>query len=633
MPYPLIKALHFIGLALLLGGPVFTYVVWPRLKVASPRRDVARRGHARLEGAGRVLLGVGLVLFLVSGYLDLVRAATALWGELYPGDLSEFLLESRYGQVVLRKSILALVYAVLAVLSPTSLIGRLSILGVGGAIIYHISGAAHSASNGILAFTSDLIHVTALSVWGGSLFYFAVARWPRVNGDDREPSVFGLIRAARRLSRIGVVAVTALTVTGIVMGIYLIYGMPALPGTPYGAALLRKVAIFAALLGIAAANHFYFLPGLERGKRLAHFVRGFRRAVVAEALLLVLILAGTGVLTTQSPPKEPQALPAPMQERGVVAAPGAVAGDAIHYELDLVPSTTGHLHFTLRLTDGDGRPVAVQPPFMDLTMPDHLMPPYYATLQPAGDGTYEASLILPMSGFWRIFIEMRLASAAADAAREQRFDDIVVEFKTAKSPREQQLQWYVSHYRVTRNLLGVFIFIVWSGLLALGIFGLRAGRRSHKHKPLVVASALLVFFSSWQVASMFVAKGYPTEHKPNPVPVSAEAISRGERLFMQNCAMCHGDGAQGDGPLRETIWPPPSDLTIYTSWHFDGELYWFVTKGVDGTDMPAFENVLSDEDRWSIIHFLRTLPPRDGDYADWYPGYKQFFLDERLLDR
>lgn len=608
MPYPVIKALHFLGLALLLGGPVFAHFIGRKPGSARPLPFNAVQWS---------LFGLGLVLFLVSGYLDLVRAATALWGELYPGDIEEFLLNSRYGHVVMRKSALAVAYAVLAVRRPTSIWGRGLLVVLGAAVVYHISMAAHSASNGIVAFASDIIHVTALSVWGGGVLYFAALKWPGGGESTEDLSVL-----SRRFSIVGTVSVIALTATGIWMASRLIYGVPAVSGTPYGIALLRKVVVFAALLVIGAANHFYFVPGLAKGRRDARFVGLYRRAVRTEALLLLLIIVGTGLLTTNSPPKEPQALPGPMYEEGVVAAPGVVPGDEIHYELDLLPNTSGNLAFKLKLFDAHGDPVVVEPPFMDLTMPDHLMPPYYATLHAEERGSYEADLILPMSGFWRIFIEMRLP----DGGETVRLDDIVVEFKTAKSPREQQLVWYFSHYRVTRNALGVAVFLWWSGLLALGVFGWRKARGEDGYRPLRIAAGLLIAFASWQVSSMFVAKSWPTEHKPNPVPVTAEALDHGEHLFMENCSMCHGPGAQGNGPLRETMWPPPSDLTIYTSWHSDGELYWFITKGVDGTDMPAFERSLTDEERWTIIHFLRTLPPRDGDYEDWFPGYKQYFL-------
>ena len=69
------------------------------------------------------------------------------------------------------------------------------------------------------------------------------------------------------------------------------------------------------------------------------------------------------------------------------------------------------------------------------------------------------------------------------------------------------------------------------------------------------------------------------------------------------------------------MWPPPSRLTLHAPWHPDGELFWFITKGVDGTDMPAFERVLTDEERWAVIHFLRTLP-REGPV--WFPGERVY---------
>ena len=108
MPYPWIKAIHFIGLALLLGGPVFWHLI--------RKGDEERPGPSSALGWG--VFAAGFVLFLVSGYLDAVRAARDLWGELLPGDMYYFLTESRYGIIVTRKSILTVAFALLAVLRP-----------------------------------------------------------------------------------------------------------------------------------------------------------------------------------------------------------------------------------------------------------------------------------------------------------------------------------------------------------------------------------------------------------------------------------------------------------------------------------------------------------------------------------
>lgn len=598
MPYPWIKAIHFIGLALLLGGPVFWHLI--------RKGDEERPGPSSALGWG--VFAAGFVLFLVSGYLDAVRAARDLWGELLPGDMYYFLTESRYGIIVTRKSILTVAFALLAVLRPARPLGRAVLALLGFGVVYHVSIASHSAAEGFLGLVSDMAHVIGLAVWGGGLVHFAVSKWP-LSGDAEEQvpveTQRNLAVTARRFSWIGLTFVALIVASGGYMAYRLIYGIIAVTGTPYGLALLRKILALAALLILAAFNHFYFVPKLEKGENSVPFVRRFRWMIWGEVALLFFILVSTGMLTTNSPPKEAQAIPRPIHQTGVI-------GD-VHYEIDVTPSPSGNILFDLRLTDAEGRPVAVSPPEMDLTMPEHLMPPYYATMQRVSSGRYQADLILPMSGRWVIYIQSERDGIP--------LDDIVLDFRSAASLRDQQREWYVSYWRAVRWPIGPMVTAVWIGLVVLAVFAIRHGRRKEEFKPLLVTGSLLLFFSVWQVGSLFVAKGYPTEFTPNPVPRTEEAVAVGRELYMANCAMCHGPEGRGDGPLREEMWPPPSPLTIHVPWHADGEIYWFLTKGVDGTAMPAFERTLTDEERWTIIHYLRTLP-REGPM--WFPGSRSY---------
>lgn len=45
------------------------------------------------------------------------------------------------------------------------------------------------------------------------------------------------------------------------------------------------------------------------------------------------------------------------------------------------------------------------------------------------------------------------------------------------------------------------------------------------------------------------------------LPVGAEDLVQGERLFMDHCATCHGTGAKGDGPMAAVLSVAPADLT------------------------------------------------------------------------
>jgi len=76
----------------------------------------------------------------------------------------------------------------------------------------------------------------------------------------------------------------------------------------------------------------------------------------------------------------------------------------------------------------------------------------------------------------------------------------------------------------------------------------------------------------------------------------------------QHCATCHGVEGRGDGVLAASLNPPPADLTAdHVDDHSDGDLFWWITYGIEQTAMPAFGSVLTEEERWTVIHFVRSL--------------------------
>ena len=107
-------------------------------------------------------------------------------------------------------------------------------------------------------------------------------------------------------------------------------------------------------------------------------------------------------------------------------------------------------------------------------------------------------------------------------------------------------------------------------------------------------------------------------------------LSAGQILYTNNCASCHGAKLEGQpnwqAPNSDGILPaPPHDATGHT-WHHDNELLFEYTKlGGKGalaargiTDfnsgMPAFDGVVSDEDIWDILAFIKsTWPEREQD--------------------
>ena len=93
----------------------------------------------------------------------------------------------------------------------------------------------------------------------------------------------------------------------------------------------------------------------------------------------------------------------------------------------------------------------------------------------------------------------------------------------------------------------------------------------------------------------------------NPVAPSVEAVNAGRATYRQRCVACHGDRGRGDGPAGVTLDPRPADLVLHVPQHSDGELYYMVSVGFPESAMPEWRSVLSEAQRWELVHYLRVL--------------------------
>jgi len=102
----------------------------------------------------------------------------------------------------------------------------------------------------------------------------------------------------------------------------------------------------------------------------------------------------------------------------------------------------------------------------------------------------------------------------------------------------------------------------------------------------------------------------------NPLPKSDQVLAEGSELYRVNCAMCHGVTGNGDGPVGEflTKWKygRPSDLTAATTQNrTDGDIFSIISFTLFGqpgiSPMPEFSKLLTQEEQWAIVHYLRTL--------------------------
>jgi mono/diheme cytochrome c family protein len=95
-------------------------------------------------------------------------------------------------------------------------------------------------------------------------------------------------------------------------------------------------------------------------------------------------------------------------------------------------------------------------------------------------------------------------------------------------------------------------------------------------------------------------------HRSNPVLATDAVVGRGHMLFHQTCELCHGPKGHGDGPMSTSLTPKPADLASeHVQSQTDGALFWKIYSGRGM--MPSTQSTLSDEQRWAVIDYIRTL--------------------------
>ena len=97
----------------------------------------------------------------------------------------------------------------------------------------------------------------------------------------------------------------------------------------------------------------------------------------------------------------------------------------------------------------------------------------------------------------------------------------------------------------------------------------------------------------------------------NPLSGSAEDVKNGREAFGHYCIVCHGLDGQNTGvPFAASLNPPvPSLASKPVQSYTDGQLKWIIENGVAPSGMPASHGILNNDEMWSIVVYLRHLPP------------------------
>lgn len=102
----------------------------------------------------------------------------------------------------------------------------------------------------------------------------------------------------------------------------------------------------------------------------------------------------------------------------------------------------------------------------------------------------------------------------------------------------------------------------------------------------------------------------PEEYADKQSPqVNEDMLTTGAEIFEIQCASCHGDDGLGDGPAGASLNPVPAPVAHTSQMMSDAYLFWRTNDGgADfGSAMPAWKGILSDDEVWSVIAYIRAL--------------------------
>lgn len=97
-----------------------------------------------------------------------------------------------------------------------------------------------------------------------------------------------------------------------------------------------------------------------------------------------------------------------------------------------------------------------------------------------------------------------------------------------------------------------------------------------------------------------------------PFPGKLPDTARGADLYRENCAICHGERGQGDGPRARELDPPPAKFTDPDRMNGSAPYVFYnaITLGVANTGMASFRDALSEAERWDVAFYLWDFAPR-----------------------
>ncbi len=616
---PVIRWLVLLSALALTGGLAFELLVSGAVLADAGTRSPLGRLRPRLRSRSQRLLWLSLVTLLTACVAQLLTQAatlfdTTLGGAIGAPALMDVLLETDWGRMWLwRVGLTALAAALFLVPSVVrfrrrrhrerlSAAVRWLALAASLGVLLTISMTSHAAATtGIAryALVNDMLHLTAAAVWVGGLLQLIAGTPLFIGGMSDTARRLALSRLIRRFSVAAALSVAVLLITGAYSAWAQVTEAAAL-STPYGGALLAKLALIVALLSVGAVNLIWVRPRLRGSGGAA---RWLRRTVMAEVALAALVILAVGFLTALEPARQ-AASRMLAAERQSLTFSDTVEGAEVTLEIE--PGRVGANTFTVRLADRFGEPIAdatdvrLRVSYLDADFGEGAV-----SAVNIGGGEYLlADSVVSIAGAYQAELLVQRADAF-DARAAFRFEVVAAGVgggangSAVISPDAASGGLYLG---IALALLG-FLFLATG--VPMGGWYNRAGAITMGCGALAFAAGVWLLIGAQSAGdAQAIAR--------NPIPPTSDSVAAGQVVYERYCQSCHGATGRGDGPAAAGLEPPPADLAVHVPLHGDADIFGFIALGIEGTAMAGLGERLSDDEIWHVVNFIRAQADEDG---------------------
>jgi len=608
---PWMRWIVFLMATLIIGGLIFELLVSVPVMYSESSRDSLYAAGAVASIRWRTLSWYAFAILLFALLGQLIQQASVLNEvpafQVDTEMISGVISDSSWGQYWSYRLIAVLILAVFLFarqklfstdedeITGDSVISQLSAV-VGLVFLALISISSHNAASPVeiktFATATDFIHLASATIWLGGIAYLGHSVRVMKSELGHDDFVQVLKQMIARFTPIALIGGFVLVATGS-FATYLQVTEPVAMRTPYGWVLALKLVFIVPLIVLAGINGFRLAKKLGVGGQSR-----FGRSVLLEAGVGITILLTVAWLASLEPARQYAGRTGLGVEDEVTFSDTA---DGTTFDVTITPGQVGQNDVRVELSDVAGREISnavdvrVRLKFLDDDLGEPLV-----SLDDQGAGEWILNdATLNIAGGYQAEIVVQRPDAF-DGRTAFRFD--AQSSATATSTIEPDTDTANTMFGIQLLLIGGFVVLVgFRGLLPC-LFG-----RVNRQPVMIVPGVAVGVIGILLIANVQFFRLGLEENLRNPFPPTSESVSIGAPVYIENCATCHGTSGLGDGPGGQQGLPkPPADLFVHVPLHSDTILFEFIRDGITESGMPGQDGVLSDDDMWHLVNYLRA---------------------------